>query len=302
MLWGTLVIGKRYPASQYVFALVIILGCTAFAVSGDSKSTVLSAAEASAGAYATGAALMIVYLAADGYTSTHQEKLFKTYAMPIPDQMLFTTAFSCGFSLLAAVATNQFVPAVTFMVTHPDTIWPILGLSVVSAFIQLFISHVVKQHGALAFAWIMTTRQFCSILLSSVVFMHPLTTQQWFGVTIVFGTLYIQNMKKLKPKPSTKQLEGMLLPSTHPTVHIMKKPSLSRPAVEFTSQHHERSSWSQDQLVWEGKHIAHDAVQQLKTWVEPHDCIATLSIKDHVIMGESAAASKSVLASYSLVY
>lgn len=100
-----------------------------------------------------------------------------------------------------------------------------------------------------------------------------------FGVTIVFGTLYIQNMKKLKPKPSTKQLEGMLLPSTHPTVHIMKKPSLSRPAVEFTSQHHERSSWSQDQLVWEGKHIAHDAVQQLKTWVEPHDCIATLSIK-----------------------
>lgn len=179
MLWGTLVIGKRYPASQYVFALVIILGCTAFAVSGDSKSTVLSAAEASAGAYATGAALMIVYLAADGYTSTHQEKLFKTYAMPIPDQMLFTTAFSCGFSLLAAVATNQFVPAVTFMVTHPDTIWPILGLSVVSAFIQLFISHVVKQHGALAFAWIMTTRQFCSILLSSVVFMHPLTTQQW---------------------------------------------------------------------------------------------------------------------------
>ncbi len=44
---------------------------------------------------------------------------------------------------------------------------------------SLFISYTIKTFGALTFATIMTTRQFLSILLSSLFFGSPLTPGQW---------------------------------------------------------------------------------------------------------------------------
>lgn len=61
----------------------------------------------------------------------------------------------------------------------------------------LFISYTIKTFGALIFATIMTTRQFLSILLSCLLFAHPLSMGQWAGTGIVFGTLYYQVVKGL---------------------------------------------------------------------------------------------------------
>ena len=44
---------------------------------------------------------------------------------------------------------------------------------------QLFIVHTIKSYGALLFATVMTTRQFLSILLSCILYRHPLTAGQW---------------------------------------------------------------------------------------------------------------------------
>jgi len=38
----------------------------------------------------------------------------------------------------------------------------------------------------------MTIRQFLSLLLSSIVFLHPLSLGQWTGASIVFGVLYVK--------------------------------------------------------------------------------------------------------------
>ena len=48
-------------------------------------------------------------------------------------------------------------------------------------------SHTIKTFGALLFATVMTTRQFISILLSCLLFAHPLTAGQWLGTVMVFG-------------------------------------------------------------------------------------------------------------------
>jgi putative copper export protein len=42
----------------------------------------------------------------------------------------------------------------------------------------------------------MTTRQFFSILLSSLVFLHPIAAPQWFGALLVFGALYSSAVMK----------------------------------------------------------------------------------------------------------
>ena len=90
--------------------------------------------------------------------------------------------------------------ALAFVSRHPDCLSGIWLLSLSSAIGQLFILHTIKEFGALVFATVMTSRQFLSILLSCLIFMHPLTAQQWAGTGLIFSALYYQAMAKSRSK------------------------------------------------------------------------------------------------------
>ena len=96
MLWGALYSGKRYKPGDYVHAGVITLGCTVFVVTGAVTSRASGGGtgreggdneEEAAWYTVIGAALMVVYLAVDGLTSTWQDSLFQRYSMGICDQV-----------------------------------------------------------------------------------------------------------------------------------------------------------------------------------------------------------------------
>lgn len=79
-----------------------------------------------------------------------------------------------------------------FISRHPECLYNVVALSMAATIGALFISYTIKTFGALVFATIMTTRQFLSILLSCILFAHPLSLGQWAGTLLVFGTLYYQ--------------------------------------------------------------------------------------------------------------
>lgn len=87
--------------------------------------------------YTAGGLLLLCYLAADGWTSTQQEVLFKTHATPIREQLLYTTAFSSMYSLVATLASRQLWPALSFLQRHPDAAAAVFTLSLASTVIQV---------------------------------------------------------------------------------------------------------------------------------------------------------------------
>jgi adenosine 3'-phospho 5'-phosphosulfate transporter B2 len=87
--------------------------------------------------YAFGGLLLLAYLAADGWTSTQQEVLYKTHATPIREQLLYTTAFSSVYSLAACVASGQLLHAAGFLLRHPDAALAVFTLSLASTIIQV---------------------------------------------------------------------------------------------------------------------------------------------------------------------
>ena len=87
--------------------------------------------------------------------------------------------------------------AIEFIQNHPEAMYDVLILSAASTCGQLCILYTIREFGALLFATIMTTRQFLSILLSCVIFMHPLTAPQWAGTALVFASLYYQAFLKV---------------------------------------------------------------------------------------------------------
>jgi adenosine 3'-phospho 5'-phosphosulfate transporter B2 len=95
MIWGYFWLKKRYSMKEVALAVAITAGCFVFFISGTHTSRV-----AKAGSHASlyGVLLMMVYLAADGYTSTCQQQMFKGYKMSSPNQVLFTSLCSIALS------------------------------------------------------------------------------------------------------------------------------------------------------------------------------------------------------------
>lgn len=191
MVWGTIIMRKRYNAKDYGVATAVTAGCTLFLMTGEIKSK-----HAGADSSTFGILLMLGYLGFDGFTSTFQDKLFKGYQMTIFNQIMYVQAFSAGFSVLGMLTAGQLSEAISFVFRHPDALSYILTLSAAATIGQLFISHTIRTYGALLFATVMTTRQFISILLSCILFAHPLSAGQWAGTAAVFGALYYKTLSK----------------------------------------------------------------------------------------------------------
>ena len=195
MVWGIIMLRKRYGFKDFAMAVAITLGCTIFLLTGEVKSKISKDMWESS---MYGLALMLGYLGFDGFTSTFQDKLFKGYNMTTYNQILYTTLCSALLSLFGLLSSGQLPLAIEFISNHPDAMWDVVTLSASASIGALFISYTIKTFGSLVFATIMTTRQFLSILLSCILFAHPLSGGQWVGSLLVFGTLYYQSFAKDK--------------------------------------------------------------------------------------------------------
>jgi adenosine 3'-phospho 5'-phosphosulfate transporter B2 len=206
MIWGYAINGKTYKIADYLVACGVMTGCTLFAMYGETKSS--SAEGPSTGIY--GIALMLGYLGFDGFTSTFQDKLFKGYQMETYNQMLWVNFCSAVISSFWLFSDSSMGAAIQFIQNHPEALNDVLILSAASTCGQLCILYTIREFGALLFATIMTTRQFLSILLSCVIFMHPLTALQWLGTAMVFASLYYQAFMKNAAKKDSEGKEEAL--------------------------------------------------------------------------------------------
>ncbi|KAJ9698327.1 hypothetical protein PVL29_007419 [Vitis rotundifolia] len=204
MVWGTLIMQKRYRGPDYLLAFLVTVGCSFFILyPAASDITPYSKGRENT---VWGVSLMMGYLGFDGFTSTFQDKLFRGYNMEIHNQIFYTTLCSCILSLAGLIFQGHVLLAIDFVCRHNDCFFDIVLLSTVATASQFFISYTIRTFGALTFATIMTTRQLVSIMLSCVWFSHPLSWQQWIGAIIVFGSLYAKSFLKSMPqKPSPSE-------------------------------------------------------------------------------------------------
>ncbi|KAL2328709.1 hypothetical protein Fmac_022136 [Flemingia macrophylla] len=205
MVWGTVIMQKRYRGPDYLLAFVVTLGCSVFILypAGTDISPYGRGRENTV----WGVSLMIGYLGCDGFTSTFQDKLFKGYNMEIHNQIFYTTLCSCVLSLTGLIIQGHLLPAIEFVYIHKDCFFDIVLLSTVATASQFFISYTIRTFGALTFATIMTTRQLVSIMLSCVWFAHPLSWEQWIGAAIVFGSIYAKSFMRKAPEKTTSSVE-----------------------------------------------------------------------------------------------
>lgn len=204
MIWGAFMMKKKYGYKDYLVAAMVTGGCTLFLLTGEVKSK--KAADGSSTSV-IGLFLMLGYLGFDGFTSNFQDRLFKGYNMTVFNQVLYVQMAAAVQTLVVLVTSGKLWVALDFISTHPSALSYIMSLSLAATVGQLFIYHTIKSYGALLFATVMTTRQFLSILLSCLLFQHPLSWGQWGGTAVVFGALYFKTFAK-GGKPNSPAKSG----------------------------------------------------------------------------------------------
>ncbi|EGG24894.1 hypothetical protein DFA_03139 [Cavenderia fasciculata] len=191
MLVGTFISGKKYSLKDYLIAVTITMGCMIFFMTGDIAS---KNSENTMG----GLLLMAAYMFFDSFTSTFQEKMFKGYTMSTYDQMIYVNSCSALISVLILLFNGRLFPAIDFAMTYSQLLTDSTFLSICASLGQMVIYFTIKEFGALIFSTIMVTRQVFSIVLSTFLFIHPLSPFQWIGALIVFGTLYYKAIEDQK--------------------------------------------------------------------------------------------------------
>ncbi|XP_071720681.1 UDP-galactose/UDP-glucose transporter 5B-like [Rutidosis leptorrhynchoides] len=170
MIWGTLIMQKKYKGLDYFLAVLVTLGCSLFILfPGASELSPYHKKEF------------------DGFTSTFQDKLFKGYDMGIYNQIFYTTLCSCILSLTGLLLQGNLLLAIDFGSRHKDCFFDIALLSTVATASQFFISYTFFSFGALTFATILTTRQANSICQSSIL-ISKLSTNLLFNKPFILNS------------------------------------------------------------------------------------------------------------------
>ncbi|VDI57606.1 solute carrier family 35 (adenosine 3'-phospho 5'-phosphosulfate transporter), member B2 [Mytilus galloprovincialis] len=200
MLMGKVVSKRTYQYHEYITAGMISVGVTLFLLnSGDvtrHKGSVTTI---------SGVILLAGYMAFDSFTSNWQGELFKRHKVSSIQMMTGVNMFSCLLTGVSLLEQGGFFDSFAFMARHHLFVVHAIVLSLCSAGGQLFIFYTISQFGAVTFTIIMTLRQAFAILLSCVIYGHPVTFIALIGIVIVFVALFLRiyaNQKKKSQKPT----------------------------------------------------------------------------------------------------
>jgi solute carrier family 35 (adenosine 3'-phospho 5'-phosphosulfate transporter), member B2 len=188
MVWGAIIRKKKYQPSEIMTAACVVAGCATFIFSGNILAKTVSMAESvPARYYIIGCALLLLYLAFDGFASTWQDTLFSGFEMDTSNQVLYTSLCSMGISCAVLLCTQEMWKALRFLLRHPHAAVYITAVSSVATIIQYFVAYTIKTYGALNFATLMTARQFLSVIASCVIFQHRFSLGQWCAASASRG-------------------------------------------------------------------------------------------------------------------
>lgn len=208
MLMSQVVNKKSYKTIEYVFALSITFGMTFFLLGNHrietdySKLHINTQEQQHSYHLVDGLVILTLYVTFDAFTSNWQGKLFDKYAIGSCQMMAAVNFYSIMLTATSSAEQGDLWRSVQLLCQCPSLFTDCLLLSICSAAGQLFVFHTISTFGPLVFTIIMTLRQAFAILLSCLIYKHPLSWLSMFGIILVFSTLFYQIHWKQKTNSS----------------------------------------------------------------------------------------------------
>lgn len=232
MLMSKLLLHKKYQVSEYICAALLGLGLFIFLIyqpvgfnehrenlDSVSSSTIptsdsnnktdpnyhqrfkdkfqqLSSHVSNNNTMYSGLFILMLYLIFDAFTSNWQQSLYTRYQITNWQMMAAINFYSILLTLTSLHQLGNLGPAFKLLGASNQLMRDCLLMSIMSSIGQMFVYYTIQRFGSVIFAVIMTLRQFFSILLSCLIYSHPLTLGSTGGLLLVFGVVGYQTWHK----------------------------------------------------------------------------------------------------------
>jgi drug/metabolite transporter (DMT)-like permease len=204
---------RRFPVWKYVLVVSITLGGVLFMIdsSAAGNAAVADTAKDADDALLWGRVLVFISLILDGITALQQDALAQNDNNDVPDTdrptafhlMLYVNVWASVYLTVSSLVTGELQDCVRLLIASADLRLYASLFATCSCLGQLFIFQTIRYHGALLCSMITTTRKFSTVLLSVVLFGHPITVVQVVGVCLLFGALFADIYMDTRSPPST---------------------------------------------------------------------------------------------------
>jgi len=125
---------------------------------------------------ALGIILMSIFLILGAVTSTTQKKIFNKFpGFTSVQMMLISSVWSCVFSAVLVLCGTGVSPLFTFLAQNPECIKHLMAFGLSGTLVCYFIFYIIKHQGPVALTVMGVVKTIASIVLSSLVYNHPLT-------------------------------------------------------------------------------------------------------------------------------
>jgi adenosine 3'-phospho 5'-phosphosulfate transporter B2 len=143
-----------------------------------------------------GVSLLAMYLLCDSFTSQWQSKVYKQYGVDQFQMMLGVNIWSTIMTAFTLLQSGEGVTSLAFIMADSKAFLHMVILSITSATGQLFIFYTIKEFGPVIFTIMMTTRQIFSLVLSCMLFSHPIHILGGLGSCLVFAVVINRIVRK----------------------------------------------------------------------------------------------------------
>jgi len=202
--------GKRHSFADYMEATIVVAAMFIFGSETEDGTSYPSDTRW------LGIALIVALLISDSVTPHLQDSLLQEYPQMTPLQMSFSMSLSSAvlfFVLL--LLTSEMSLSFQFFREFPEAWLQVTVLSMCSALTQFLIPFTIRHFGPVTFVVIMTARQLLSVLLSSVLFRHYISSVAWFAAALGFGMVVLRAFRTGDPgerRPTEEEDDGAHLP------------------------------------------------------------------------------------------
>lgn len=195
VLLNFLINRKRLDAHKYATVLLITAGVAGFMFFESNSG---KHAKRSNSVY--GLLLLMINLMLDGATNSWQDEMFVKYRIRSHHMMLFMNLFSAIYLLSFLVVTDPFThqlsDSLSYIATHPASLYDMAMFCVCGAMGQVFIFLTIESFGSVILVTVTVTRKLFTILISLFWFNHHLNWKQWTSVGLVFVALAMESFFK----------------------------------------------------------------------------------------------------------
>lgn len=207
MIMGSILKGTIYTKKEYLEALTITFGVALFSYDQIQGNTSKTESNLSTAAQTIGFILLSAYVLSDSFTAQWQSRIYRDYGKIDQFHMMFgVNVSSIILTALALIFSGEIPVVLEFLTYNPRALWYNILTAITSTSGQVAIFYTIKRFGPITFTIIMTTRQMLSMVLSTILFGHPISWASIFGALLVFAavfhSIYRQsNEKKAKSVP-----------------------------------------------------------------------------------------------------